>query len=93
MTFDAKQVFLVSGQSLLPQQGGDELWSSTIEQLVVVADDAQAAYAIVEGMVPKFKPVGLASLDDYERALSKIKNTLTGADTGCRLIVAPNLSA
>lgn len=93
MTGNAKQVFLVSGQTAQPQVGGGELWSPTIEQHVIVAASERAVYALLSEKLPKFRPVGLATLDDYERAVSKIKDTLNGVETGWGLIHASNLSA
>lgn len=93
MIGDTKQVFLVSGQLVTHGASGEELVSALIEQQVVVAVDGQAAYAALAKKMPNFRPVGLTSLDDYERAVAKIKATLKGAETGWALLIAPGMIA
>lgn len=93
MTDDAKQVFLVSGQTATLAEGGGEVLSSTVEQQVVVAKDGEEALALLSEKVPSFRPLGLTTLDDYEQAVAKIKATLKGVNTGWGLMLAPGLRA
>ncbi len=87
MEVDAKHVFLVSGQRLVRGAGTDATLTPGIDQHVVIAPNLQEACALLAAQYPDFRTLGSATLDDYEQAVSKIKATLKGKDTGWGLIL------
>lgn len=84
------QVFLVQGQMVMKVNGVDK-YSPVIESCVVVAQDHVAAYSHLETVMPTFKPVGHASLQEYEDAASKLRSALKGEDVGCKVFVAAGM--
>lgn len=93
MSVNAKHVFLVSGQRLVTVEGGSEKLSPDIEQCVVVANDDQEAYKALLSMEPNFRPLGCATLDDYESTAIKLRAVLKGdGNTGWKLIVAESVA-
>lgn len=85
------QVFLVQGQFSQIVEGIERL-APEIEQFVVVAHDDRAAYGLLESSAPGFRPVGHATLEDYEETAGKLRATLRGDDIGWKLLVAPGMS-
>lgn len=75
---DPRRVFLVSGQIAEQKVGRREGVGSTVHQRVVVADDAVAAYQCLALAEPAFKPVGLASLADYEDSAKRLRAVAEG---------------
>ena len=89
MSVNAKHVFLVSGQRLVTGEEGGENLSPDIEQCVVVANDDQDAYKTLESLEPKFRPLGFATLDDYESTAAKLRAVLNGdVNTGWKLVAS-----
>lgn len=87
MPVNANHVFLVSGQRLTDVAGENATLSPEIMQCVVVANDATAAYKILESMESDFRPLGLATLADYESTASTLRAVLSGeAKSGWKLI-------
>lgn len=91
MAVKKNQVFLVSGQLKEEDAGGARL-APEITQRVVVAEDAQAAHGLLASTEPAFRPVGHASLQDYEDAVTKLRATLKGDATGWTVLVAPGMA-
>ena len=88
MSVNAKHVFLVSGQRLVNVEGGGEKLSPDVDQLVVVADNGVEAYKALESMEPRFRPLGFATLDDYESTAAKLRDVLSGKGiTGWKLVL------
>lgn len=84
------EVFLVSGQILRSVDGVKQL-SPEIEQCVVVAPSSDAAYGALAVSEPAFRPVGHATLQDYELAARKIVAAVDGADLGGNVLLAPGM--
>lgn len=88
MSVNAKQVILVSGQRLVKVEGSGEKLSPDIEQLVVVADNGVEAYTALESLEPGFRPLGFATLDDYESTAAKIRDAVSGkVTTGWKVVL------
>ena len=86
MSVNSKNIFLVSGQRLLA--GSSEKLSPIIEQCVVVANDGIEAYQAIESEEPSFRPLGFATLDDYESTATKLRAVLKGEGIkGWKLII------
>ena len=78
----------LSGQRLVNVEGGGEKLSPDVDQLVVVADNGVEAYKALESMEPSFRPLGFATLDDYESTATQLRAVLKGEGTsGWKLIV------
>ena len=89
MSINAKHVFLVSGQRLVTGEDGGEKLSPDVEQCVVVANDGHEAYKTLESVESKFRPLGFATLDDYESTATKLRAALKGeVNTGWKLILS-----
>ena len=86
------EIFLVSGQFLRRVDGMQQL-SPEIEQCVVVAPDDKAAYDALAVSEPSFRPLGFVSLDQYDRAASQIRATVSGENTEWKLLVAPGMAS
>lgn len=77
-----EQVFLVQGQAV----GGDGAPAATVERRVVVAADEEVLQGFLADQAD-FRPVGWASLRDYEDAVAMIREALKGS--GLPVTVAP----
>lgn len=88
MSIDPKRTFLVSGQVIAEKVGGRHGLSPVVGQRVVVAQDELAAYALLATAEPGFRPVGHASLHDYEVAAAKLRAVATRQSTEWVLHVA-----
>ena len=89
MNFNSNEVFLVSGQQFRDvADGGGRKLSTDIEQRVVVAQNGVDAYKQIAIAEPGFRPLGLASLHEYEEAVRKLRATLNGDEGGFPLITA-----
>lgn len=75
---DPTRVFLISGQIAEQKVGRREGVGSTVVQRVVVADDAVGAYQCLASTEPAFKPIGLASLADYEDSARRLRAVAEG---------------
>lgn len=84
------QVFLISGQYVRDVDGFQQL-APEIEQCVVIASDGPTAYKVIATNEPAFKPVGHATLQDYETAATKLRAVLKGETSGWKLLVAPGM--
>lgn len=73
-----QKVFLVSGQMLEQKVGGQEGRSPTVVQRVVVAEDAAEAIRKLEDAEPVFRPLGHASLAEYEDAAFRLRAVAEG---------------
>lgn len=87
MITNAKNVYLVSGQMAVTVSGGEEVLPQ-VEQRVVVAEDARLAYECLATNEARFRPLGHATLHDYEDAAKKIRAALKGELNDWRLFVA-----
>ena len=64
------------------------LFRSNIEQCVVVANDGIEAYKTIESQEPTFRPLGFATLDDYESTATNLRAVLKGEGIkGWKLII------
>jgi hypothetical protein len=86
-----KNVFMVSGTSILEGEG-DRKTNAVISQVVVVAVDDVAAYDLLRDKRPDFVPVGHASLAEYEAAVARLRAVLGGGKSDLPLFVAPDMS-
>lgn len=91
MAVETNQVFLVQGQRLLQGQGGVQMTSPVIEQIVVVAANAQAAHALVVNEMPDLAPLGFTSLAQFEDAVLKLRSAISGGECDWPLLVAPGM--
>lgn len=91
LTAVKSQVFLLSGQIVERLVGGGQRLGVVVEHRVVVAPDAVAAYAVVAANAPDFMPSGFVSLDEQERAASKLRAAIGGGDVGWKILVAPGM--
>lgn len=82
------EVFLVSGQILRRVDGVRQL-APDIEQCVVVARNRDAAYGTLAVSEPAFRPLGHATLKDYELAARRIVAAVEGA--GGSVLLAPGM--
>lgn len=85
---DAGKVFLVSGQMLEQKVGGREGISPMVTQRVVVAEDAAAAVRRLAEAEPAFKPLGHASLADYEVAARRLRAVAEGRSSEWSILTA-----
>lgn len=91
MAVETHHVFLVQGQQVVPVEGGGQVMSPTIEQVVVVAANSQAAHALVSEQMPDFVPRGFTSLAQYEDAVLKLRSAIGGGECDWPLLVAPGM--
>lgn len=91
MTIKNNQVYLVQGQFKQVLDGVITL-DPEIKQLVVVAKDNETAYQFVTKEHPGFKPLGYATLEDYEKTARKLRDTLKGINSEWPLLIAADLS-
>jgi hypothetical protein len=94
VSINAKHVFLVSGQRMTKGEDGGEKLAPEVEQCVVIAENGQQAYQKLEGVEPKFRPLGCATLDDYESTAAKLRAALAGdVPVGWKLIAHQGAAA
>lgn len=92
MSVKPEQVFLMSGQVIDAEPSGATQAATTIIQCVVVAADPAEAYKHIGAAKPDFRPIGLASLADYENAARNLRASLTGkVPESWSLHVAPGM--
>ncbi|MEM8519049.1 hypothetical protein [Janthinobacterium sp. CAN_S7] len=84
------EVFLVSGQMLRSIEGVKQL-APEIEQCVVVARNRDSAYDTLAVSEPAFRPLGHATLQDYEMAARKIAASVNDTDASERVLLAPGM--
>jgi len=92
MMAKTSEVFLVSGQFLRSVDGVKQL-APEIEQCVVVAHNRDSAYGTLAVSEPAFRPLGHATLQDYELAARKIVAAVGGASGGVLLAPGMHLDA
>lgn len=85
---DPRKVFLVSGQMLEQKVGGREGISPVVTQRVVVAEDAAQAMQRLAEAEPMFKPLGQASLSDYEDAARRLRAVAEGRSKDWSILAA-----
>ncbi|RWA53158.1 hypothetical protein AU476_15190 [Cupriavidus sp. UYMSc13B] len=76
-----RRVFLVSGQLVEQKVGGREGISPTVTQRVVIAEDPSKALQRLAEAEPSFRPLGHASLADYEDAAARLRAVTEGRST------------
>lgn len=88
----AEQVYLVQGQlvSAASTRGGAP--GPTIEQCVVVAVNDQDLYQCLATSKPDFRPLGFATLADYEDTAKKLRACLSREDRSWEIVLAPGMS-
>lgn len=85
---DPSRVFLVSGQIAEQKVGRRDGLGPTVHQRVVFADDAVAAYQRLATAEPAFKPIGLATLADYEDSAARLRAVAEGRSQEWALLEA-----
>lgn len=90
MMAKTSEVFLISGQILRNVDGVRKL-APEIEQCVVVARSRDAAYGTLAAFEPAFRPIGHATLQDYELAARKMVAAVAGTDAGANVLLAPGM--
>lgn len=85
---DPRKVFLVSGQIQEQKVGGREGISPVVTQRVVVAEDAAQAMQRLAEAEPMFKPLGQASLSDYEDAARRLRAVAEGRSKEWSILAA-----
>lgn len=73
MVVKSDQVFLVSGQM---QAHGEPNRGPVVQQCVVVAESDRAAYECLALQKPNFRPLGLSTLEDHEKAVADLRAVL-----------------
>lgn len=92
MVISEKNVFLVSGRRISLGDDGIEAISSVVEQCVVVAPSELDVYPSLEKSMPNFRPIGFASLSEYEDAAARIRACLRGEEVAWNLVLANGMS-
>lgn len=85
---DPRRVFLISGQLLEQKVGGREGISPTVTQRVVIAGDPVEALRRLAEAEPMFKPLGHASLAEYEDAAARLRAVVEGSNSEWSVLVA-----
>jgi len=83
-----RRVFLVSGQLIEQKVGGREGISPTVTQRVVIAEDPVEALQRLAEAEPAFRPLGHASLADYEDAAVRLRAVAEGRSSEWSVLVA-----
>lgn len=91
MAVETSQVFLMQGQRKVQGPGGTQVTSPVIEQVVVVAHDAQAAHAFALSEMADFVPLGFTSLAQYEEAVLKLRSAISGGECDWPVLVVPGM--
>lgn len=86
---DPRNLFLFSGQNLTHKVGGKVGSQAAVQQLAVVADDERAAYAKLAELAPHFRPLGCASLAEYQSVVERLLRASRGEESDIRLLVGP----
>lgn len=90
MAIRKDQVFLIQGQVLYGDDGLQP--SPEIGQRVVVATNERMAYGLLAEKEPAFRPIGHATLQDYEATAAKLRAVLKGEDLSWDLLVETGLN-
>ena len=90
MSAKPSEIFLISGQRLSRNDGSPQL-NDAVEQRVVVAPNDRIAYDVLSGIDPQFRPLGHATLAQYEEAAAQLRAVVRGESTAWPLIVAPGM--
>lgn len=90
MAVRKNEVFLISGQ-LLERMDGTQQLAPEVEQRVVVAPNDRVAYRFLSEQEPAFRPIGFATLQQFEESAAKLRATIQGKETGWKLLVAPGM--
>lgn len=85
---DTRKVFLVSGQRVEQKVGGREGISPKVTQRVVIAEDDLEAIQHLAKIEPQFRPVGHATLADYEDTARRLRAVAEGRSSEWSLLVA-----
>ncbi len=88
MQFKPETVFLFSGQMSRSLPSARRAKGPLLEQRVVVAPDEVTAYSHLAEKEPNFRPLGAASLKDYEDAAANVRAALNGTKDDWPLLVA-----
>lgn len=88
MQFKPETVFLFSGQMSRSLPAARRTKGPLLEQRVVVAPDEAAAYGLLAQKEPNFRPLGAASLKDYEDAAANVRAALNGTKNDWPLLFA-----
>lgn len=85
MMVSKDRVYLVQGRvSAVSGEEGDGL---ALRQVVVVAENSEAAIELLRKKMPGFSVAGFATLKEYESTAAKIRGVVGGKDTSWPLIV------
>lgn len=83
-----QKVFLVSGQMLEPKVGGQQGSNPSVVQRIVMAEDAAEALRTLGEAEPLFRPLGHASLAEYEDAAFRLRAVAEGRSNEWSILVA-----
>lgn len=87
------QVYLVQGQYLRPAGNGGQELAPVIVQCIVVAEDDQKAYGCLAEQKPDFRPIGFATLADYEKTARNIRAALKKENASWPVLLAAGIEA
>lgn len=88
MSHLSNTVFLFSGQFEQTSIGGRTGLNPTIRQCVVIAENQKLAYECLTKHMPQFRPLGHATLEDYETTVMKLKKASEGVGTDWEVLQA-----
>lgn len=88
MQVKPENVYLISGRVSVPPNVERRANEPVVTQRVVVAKDEISAYSWLAKKEPSFRPIGAASLRDYENAIANLRAVLNGTKTDWPLLVA-----
>ena len=83
------EIFLIQGQI---QQSDDNTLAPTVQQCVVVAPNHSAAYECLAQEKPRFRPLGLTTLEDHEKAASTLHSVVNRTSQAWELFVAKDMT-
>ncbi|WP_157896885.1 hypothetical protein [Acidovorax carolinensis] len=83
-----EKVFLVSGQMQEQKAGGRQGLSPQVIQRVVVAQDPVEALRMLGEAEPLFRPLGHASLADYEDTAKRLRAAAEGHSSEWSILTA-----
>lgn len=89
----AEQVYLVQGQYRSAAQEHAPDLNPTIEQCVVLATNDQDLYTCLAVSKPDFRPLGVATLADYENTAKKLRACVNSDDPAWEVILAPGMGS
>ena len=88
----AEQVYLAQGQLIPGAPIPGAALSPTIEQCVGVAVNDHDLYQCLANTKPGFRPLGFATLADYEDTAKKIRACLKSDSPSWEVVLAPGMS-